>query len=51
MLVAPVRVGAGAVTAAGSVITADVPDGALGVGRVRQRNIDNWSKRKNKGKR
>lgn len=39
MLVAPVEVGAGAQTAAGSIITKNVPDGALGVGRLRQRNI------------
>ncbi len=41
-LVAPVAVGDGAYTAAGSVITEDVPAGALGVGRARQRNIDGW---------
>jgi bifunctional UDP-N-acetylglucosamine pyrophosphorylase/glucosamine-1-phosphate N-acetyltransferase len=35
-LVAPVRVGARAVTAAGSVITEDVPDDALAIGRARQ---------------
>ncbi|MDP9435766.1 MAG: bifunctional UDP-N-acetylglucosamine diphosphorylase/glucosamine-1-phosphate N-acetyltransferase GlmU [Actinomycetota bacterium] len=46
MLVAPVSVGDGAYTAAGSVITADVPAGALGVGRARQRNIDGWVARK-----
>ena len=46
MLVAPVEVGDGAVTAAGSVITNDVPEGALGVGRNRQRNIDGWSNRR-----
>ncbi|HSN87211.1 MAG TPA: bifunctional UDP-N-acetylglucosamine diphosphorylase/glucosamine-1-phosphate N-acetyltransferase GlmU [Thermoanaerobaculia bacterium] len=39
MLVAPVRVGEGATTAAGSVITKNVPDGALAVGRVRQKNL------------
>lgn len=39
MLVAPVRVGDGAMTAAGSVITKNVPDGALAVGRVRQKNL------------
>lgn len=39
MLVAPVRVGEGAMTAAGSVITKNVPDGALAVGRVRQKNL------------
>jgi bifunctional UDP-N-acetylglucosamine pyrophosphorylase / glucosamine-1-phosphate N-acetyltransferase len=39
MLVAPVRVGDGATTAAGSVITKEVPPGALAVGRVRQKNL------------
>ncbi|QQA44177.1 bifunctional UDP-N-acetylglucosamine diphosphorylase/glucosamine-1-phosphate N-acetyltransferase GlmU [Pelagovum pacificum] len=38
MLVAPVTVGAGAMTASGSVITRDVPDGAMGIGRGRQEN-------------
>ena len=42
MLVAPLTVGDGAYTAAGSVITQDVPPGALGVGRARQRNIEGW---------
>lgn len=40
MLVAPVRVGDGATTAAGSIITKNVPDGALAVGRVRQKNLE-----------
>jgi bifunctional UDP-N-acetylglucosamine pyrophosphorylase/glucosamine-1-phosphate N-acetyltransferase len=39
MLVAPVRVGEGATTAAGSVITKDVPAGGLAVGRARQKNL------------
>ncbi|HVR99022.1 MAG TPA: bifunctional UDP-N-acetylglucosamine diphosphorylase/glucosamine-1-phosphate N-acetyltransferase GlmU [Thermoanaerobaculia bacterium] len=43
MLVAPVKVGNGASTAAGSVITKDVPDGALAVGRVRQKNLAGWA--------
>jgi bifunctional UDP-N-acetylglucosamine pyrophosphorylase/glucosamine-1-phosphate N-acetyltransferase len=46
MLVAPVSVGDGAYTAAGSVITEDVPPGALGVGRAKQRNIEGWVARK-----
>ena len=46
MLVAPVTVGDSAYTAAGSVITQDVPPGALGVGRARQQNIDGWVARK-----
>lgn len=46
MLVAPVTVGDGATTAAGSVITQNVPEGALAVGRARQRNIENWRRRR-----
>jgi bifunctional UDP-N-acetylglucosamine pyrophosphorylase/glucosamine-1-phosphate N-acetyltransferase len=44
-LVAPVRIGRGAYVAAGSTVTRDVPDGALAVGRERQRNIDGWRDR------
>jgi bifunctional UDP-N-acetylglucosamine pyrophosphorylase/glucosamine-1-phosphate N-acetyltransferase len=51
MLVAPVRIGDGAYTAAGSVIDSDVPPGALGVGRARQRNIEGWVERKRSGTR
>ncbi|WP_026789718.1 bifunctional UDP-N-acetylglucosamine diphosphorylase/glucosamine-1-phosphate N-acetyltransferase GlmU [Pleomorphomonas oryzae] len=36
VMVAPVTVGNNALTAAGSVITADVPDGAMAFGRARQ---------------
>ncbi|WP_344101821.1 bifunctional UDP-N-acetylglucosamine diphosphorylase/glucosamine-1-phosphate N-acetyltransferase GlmU [Myceligenerans crystallogenes] len=46
MFVAPVSVGDGAYTAAGSVIVKDVPAGALGVGRAQQRNIEGWVLRK-----
>ncbi|MEY3278359.1 MAG: hypothetical protein RLZZ426_845 [Actinomycetota bacterium] len=42
MLIAPVTIGDGAYTAAGSVITDDVPPGAIGVGRARQKNISGW---------
>jgi len=49
MLVAPVEIGDGAYTAAGSVITADVPPGAMGIGRARQRNIEGWVERKRPG--
>ncbi len=49
MLVAPVTVGDGAYTAAGSVITDDVPAGAMGVGRARQRTIVDWVLRKRRG--
>jgi bifunctional UDP-N-acetylglucosamine pyrophosphorylase/glucosamine-1-phosphate N-acetyltransferase len=50
MLVAPVRVGDDATTGAGSVITQDVPDGALGVERSRQRNVDGWASRRRREK-
>ena len=49
MLVAPVTIGDGAYTAAGSVITEDVPPGAMGIGRSRQVNILGWVLRKRKG--
>lgn len=42
ILVAPVKIGKGAYTAAGSVITQDVPPGALGIGRARQVNKEGW---------
>ena len=45
-IVAPVTVGSNATIAAGSVITKDVPDNALGVGRSKQENKENWSKKK-----
>ena len=45
MLVAPVTVGAGAMTASGSVITTDVPGDALGLGRARQINKPGLARR------
>jgi bifunctional UDP-N-acetylglucosamine pyrophosphorylase/glucosamine-1-phosphate N-acetyltransferase len=49
MLVAPLVIGDGAYTAAGSVITEDVPAGAMAVGRARQRNIVDWVLRRRPG--
>jgi bifunctional UDP-N-acetylglucosamine pyrophosphorylase/glucosamine-1-phosphate N-acetyltransferase len=49
MLVAPVTVGDGAYTAAGSVITDDVPPGAMAVARGRQRNVEGWVLRRRPG--
>ena len=45
-LVAPVKVGEGAVIAAGSTITKDVPAKALGVAREKQTNLTDWAKRR-----
>ena len=46
MFVAPVNVGDNATVGAGSVITKDVPEGALAIARGRQVIIDDWSRRK-----
>jgi bifunctional UDP-N-acetylglucosamine pyrophosphorylase/glucosamine-1-phosphate N-acetyltransferase len=45
-LIAPVRVGKNATTAAGTTVTQDVPEGSLAIGRVRQTNKPDWNKRK-----
>jgi bifunctional UDP-N-acetylglucosamine pyrophosphorylase/glucosamine-1-phosphate N-acetyltransferase len=46
MLVAPVTIGDGAVTGAGSVITDDVEEGALAIERSEQREIPGYSQRR-----
>ena len=43
--VAPVTIGDDAYTGAGSVITEDVPPGALGIARERQRNVEDYAER------
>lgn len=42
IIVAPVKIGKGSYTAAGSVITEDVPPFSLGIGRSKQINKENW---------
>ncbi len=46
--VAPVSVGDGAYTGAGSVIAEDVPEGALGISRSEQVNVEGYAERKEK---
>ncbi|WP_433333601.1 bifunctional UDP-N-acetylglucosamine diphosphorylase/glucosamine-1-phosphate N-acetyltransferase GlmU [Spirillospora sp. CA-294931] len=46
VLIAPVTVGDGGFTAAGSAITKDVPPGAIAVARGQQRTIEGWVERK-----
>lgn len=50
MLVAPVTIGGGAITGAGSAIAKDVPAGALGIERCEQKNVDGWAARKQAGR-
>jgi len=45
-LVAPVRIGKGSYIAAGATVTKDVPAGSLAISRVKQKNLENWAKRK-----
>ncbi|MFF0816085.1 bifunctional UDP-N-acetylglucosamine diphosphorylase/glucosamine-1-phosphate N-acetyltransferase GlmU [Rhodococcus sp. NPDC003318] len=49
MFVAPVRVGDGAYTGAGTVLRDDVPPGALAVSGGKQRNIEGWVERNRPG--
>jgi bifunctional UDP-N-acetylglucosamine pyrophosphorylase/glucosamine-1-phosphate N-acetyltransferase len=49
--VAPVDIGDGAYTGAGSVITEDVPEGALGMARSKQTNIEGFADRDNRADR
>ena len=50
IIVAPVTIEDETFTAAGSVITRDVPYGALAVSRSKQRNIEGWTQRKDRSR-
>jgi bifunctional UDP-N-acetylglucosamine pyrophosphorylase/glucosamine-1-phosphate N-acetyltransferase len=51
MLVAPIRIGKGATTGAGSTISKDVPSDSLAIGRARQTIIKDWKRKpKEKGR-
>ena len=49
-LIAPVKIGARAVTGAGSTISRDVPEGSLAVERAKVKVIPDWDKRDKKKK-
>jgi bifunctional UDP-N-acetylglucosamine pyrophosphorylase / glucosamine-1-phosphate N-acetyltransferase len=49
-LVAPLKIGADSYIAGGSVITEDVPEGALAIGRGRQENKPGWVAKRRKKK-
>jgi bifunctional UDP-N-acetylglucosamine pyrophosphorylase/glucosamine-1-phosphate N-acetyltransferase len=43
-LIAPVTIGNGATTAAGTTVVSNVPDNALSVARAKQRNLEGWKR-------
>jgi bifunctional UDP-N-acetylglucosamine pyrophosphorylase/glucosamine-1-phosphate N-acetyltransferase len=45
-LIAPVTVGDGSYVAAGTVVTQEVPEDSLAIGRTRQVNREGWAKRR-----
>lgn len=49
VLVAPVVIGDGAATGAGTIVRKDVPPGALAVSAVTQRNMEGWTRRRREG--
>ncbi|WP_369832999.1 bifunctional UDP-N-acetylglucosamine diphosphorylase/glucosamine-1-phosphate N-acetyltransferase GlmU [Brachybacterium sp. YJGR34] len=49
VLVAPVTIGDGAATGAGTTVRKDIPPGALGVNAVSQRNVEGWTLRRRAG--
>ncbi|MDP3013279.1 MAG: DapH/DapD/GlmU-related protein, partial [Candidatus Subteraquimicrobiales bacterium] len=48
MLIAPLRIGKGAVTGAGSAISRDIPPDSLGLERSEQKNIEDWKRKRKK---
>jgi bifunctional UDP-N-acetylglucosamine pyrophosphorylase/glucosamine-1-phosphate N-acetyltransferase len=48
MLVAPIKIGKNATTAAGSTITKDVPENTLAIERSKQVSIKNWKRAQKK---
>ena len=50
IIVAPLTIGKGSYTAAGSVITEDIPPDSLGIGRARQLNKEGWCKKMRESK-
>ncbi len=46
MLIAPIKIGKGSITGAGSVLTRDVPAGSLAIERSEQKIIKDWAKRR-----
>jgi len=48
MLVAPIKLGRGSTTGAGSILTSDLPDGTLGITRTKEKHIPNWKRKAKK---
>lgn len=48
MLLAPIRLGTGSTTGAGSILNSDLPKNTLGVTRIKEKHISNWKRRPKK---
>ena len=46
MLIAPIKLGKNSTTAAGSVLSTNLPSNSLGVSRVKEKHISNWKRKK-----
>ena len=48
MLIAPIKVGKGSTTAAGSILNSNIPSQTLAVTRVKEKHIPNWKRKPKK---
>ena len=45
MMIAPIKIGKGATTGAGTILSGDLDDNSLGITRIKQKNIPNWKRK------
>ena len=48
MLIAPITLGKGSTTGAGSILNSDIPEETLAVTRVKEKHISNWKRKPKK---
>ena len=45
MMIAPIKIGKGATTGAGTILSGDLDDNSLGITRIKEKNIPNWKRK------